>query len=119
MLETAVVRAAEQDGDDVEAAGDFAQGVLEEVALGDPPDLALLPRGDGFLGPPVGFVGPGLDLYEDERAAVAGDDVDLAAEQPEAPLDDLVALFAEMLAGDAPRRSGPAPGSCSGRGEGA
>ena len=72
----------------------------DEVALGDPPDLALFGRGHRFLGTAVGFVGPGLDLDEDEGRAVAGDDVDLAAEQAKAPGDDLVALLAEIAAGD-------------------
>jgi hypothetical protein len=99
MFEPDVVRAPEKDGDDVETAIDAGGGPGGQIGLGDPADLPLLGRGHGFLGPAEGLVGPRLDLDEDERPAVAGDDIDLAPEQTDAPFDDLEAAVAEVAAG--------------------
>jgi hypothetical protein len=93
MLEAGIAPFAEEDGDDVEAAGRVTGVILGEIAQGDLPDLPLLSGGDGFLGAAVGFVGAGLDLDENQRLAVLGDDVDLAAEQAETPGEDGVVFM--------------------------
>ncbi len=100
MLEAIVVRALEEDGDDIEAAIDSGGGVLEQVALGDPPDLPLFARSHGFLGPAVRFVRTGFDLDEDQGRPVPRDDIDLSAEHPETAGEDLVFLSFEIAAGD-------------------
>ena len=108
VLEPIVVPVAEQDGNDVETAGGVTEGIFHQVASGDFPDLPLLAGGHGFLRTAEGFVGPGLDLDEDERAAVPGDDVDLAAEHAEAPGDDGIFFLLQKGAGDlfAPQTQG-------------
>ena len=56
--------------------------------FGDPP---LLDESHGFSGVAMGGVGPGTNLHEHDRAAVEGDDVDVAAEDPLTAADDSVA----------------------------
>jgi len=83
----------DQDRQDVEPAVGVAESPLHEVPLGDLLDLILLGGGHGLLGKPKLRPCPRLDLDEHERRPVIGDDVELAAKEPVAALDDPEFLF--------------------------
>lgn len=84
---------------DVEAAGHVAQAPLGEESLGDSADLILLGGRHGLFGPSEILGASRLDLDEDERLSVGGDDVDLSPEKPESAGDDGIFLFAEIVDG--------------------
>ena len=113
---TTLVGAVEGDADGVEAD----LGVEREVAVrghpggreaADPLLLAAVDREDRALGAEGRALAPGLDLDEDEGAAVAGDDVELAVAGAGVALDDLPAGGGEP-AGD--QLLGPGTGSLAG-----
>ena len=115
-VESTPAGAVEGDADGVEA--DLGVG-REVAALGHPGGgeaahaalLAAVDREDRALGAEGGALAAGLDLDEDEGAAVAGDDVELAVAGAGVALEDLPAGGGEP-AGD--ELLGPAAGSLAG-----
>jgi hypothetical protein len=87
------------DRDDVEPALHVSQPAFEEITLGHLPNLLLFGRRHGFLGPAEDLTRPHLDLDENERFPVAGDDVDLAAGEAEPGFNDLVFFATKVLEG--------------------
>src|SRR5262245_25641908 len=83
------------DRDDVEAGGRLGEAVAGQVELGALGDLVLLVLVDLLFGSWV-VVETGFDLDEDQRLAVAGDDVDFAELAAVVADENLVALALEV-----------------------
>ncbi len=81
---------------DVEANVDVREPSRAEIGPGESFQAPSLVPVDGVRGRAIVASGPGLDLDDDERLAVPGDDVDLPQPAPPAPLQDLVASPAEL-----------------------
>lgn len=77
-----------QDGYDIEAGGGIMHIVLGQPDQGGLGYLTLLERCDCQLGHTKGFSFPGFHLDEDDRFAIFGDNINLAALAAEIPLDD-------------------------------
>ena len=91
----------DQHADDVEAQFGRVLVVRGEPALGQDPESALLDVADRFNGVAKADRAAGLDLAEDERVAVAGDDVELAVAAAPVPVEDAQAAVGQVGGGDA------------------
>jgi len=84
-----------QECDNIEPDGEPAVCLDQEIPCGSN-HAALLRRMDGRLRPAKPRTRPGLHLDEDERRAVAGDDVDLPSDRPPVARDDFIPTFTEV-----------------------
>ena len=99
------------DPDDVEARRRAAEAVQREVRLRGACDARDLARTDGLDRAAEAAVRARAHLDEDDDAAVARDEIDLGAAEPDVARDDLVAEPAQdgrrgRLGGAAARRAG-------------
>lgn len=81
-----------------------------QAAARDPVALVAI---DGFKGPPEIFSRPRFHLHENERVAIAANDIDLAAgASAEVTIQDLVTALPQELAGQvlSPRAKPQMPG---------
>jgi hypothetical protein len=89
--------------------------VTQEIVLGDAGDLPALVARDRVEGRAEALAAAALDLDEDDRAAIEGDQVDLAELARVVALQDRVALAAQMLLGGVLALRAEGLGSVQGR----
>lgn len=87
----------EQDAHGIEAHVLGIELSFREVLFGEGTDRRSLAWSDGFEGVPVSGAGSELDLDEDERRAVAKDQVDLAPARAVIALDEVESAVLEKL----------------------
>src|SRR6476469_2948219 len=88
------------DGDDVVADRDVGDAVAEAPAVGQPPDATGFGVVHGFGRAAVVVARAGLDLADDQDAAVGGDDVEFAVGTSPVLGQDHVAVFLEEAGGE-------------------
>ena len=100
MLEPCPATSRPQDRDDVDAQGETAREFVVVVApeSGQSSQAALLGPRHGLERCAVGLARAGLDLADDELAAVDGDDVDLAPHAAPVAVEDRQALAEQVAA---------------------